>query len=101
MRAGQVWWRQRAAPIPHPPLPRSIHQLPLTSPSLPASPSFIWRRYGDGSVRLTVEENVILPGVPEAKLVALQADPLFQRFPIHGGELSFLHLSFHGGECAP
>jgi hypothetical protein len=45
-------------------------------------------RYGDGSVRLTVEENVIVPNVPEAKLAQLQADPLFsQRFPISGGEM--------------
>jgi ferredoxin-nitrite reductase len=39
-------------------------------------------------VRLTVEENVIVPNVPEAKLAQLQADPLFsQRFPISGGNL--------------
>ncbi|PRW21087.1 ferredoxin--nitrite reductase [Chlorella sorokiniana] len=43
--------------------------------------------YGDGSVRLTVEENVIVPNVPQERLAALQADPLFQRFPVQGGNL--------------
>lgn len=44
-------------------------------------------KYGDGTLRLTVEENVIIPNVPEEKLAALQAEPIFQRFPIHGGPL--------------
>lgn len=43
-------------------------------------------RYGDGTVRLTVEENVVIPNVPEAQVEALQQEPIFQRFPIHGGE---------------
>lgn len=37
-------------------------------------------------MRFTVEENVIIPNVPEDRLEALQAEPLFARFPIHGGE---------------
>ena len=37
-------------------------------------------------MRLTVEENVILPNVPQERLAVLQADPLFQRFPVDGGE---------------
>lgn len=44
-------------------------------------------RYGDGTVRMTVEENVIIPNVPEANLAALQAEPVFQRLPIGGGNL--------------
>lgn len=44
-------------------------------------------RYGDGSVRLTVEENVIIPNVPENKLEALQKETLFERMPIQGGPL--------------
>ena len=44
-------------------------------------------QYGDGTVRLTVEENVVIPNVPEANLAALQAHPLFQRFHINGGSL--------------
>lgn len=45
----------------------------------------IAERYGDGTVRVTVEENVIFPNVPESNLVAMQQEPLFQRFPIFGG----------------
>lgn len=44
-------------------------------------------RYGDGTVRLTVEENVIIPNVPEANLAALQAHPVFERLPINAGPL--------------
>ena len=44
-------------------------------------------RYGDGTVRLTVEENVIIANVPEANLQALQAEPIFQKLPIFGGQL--------------
>ncbi|KAL4420572.1 hypothetical protein ABPG75_010228 [Micractinium tetrahymenae] len=44
-------------------------------------------KYGDGTLRLTVEENVIIPNIPEDRLAALQAEPIFQRFPIHGGPL--------------
>ena len=35
--------------------------------------------YGDGSVRLTVDENVVFPNVPADRVAALLADPLFQR----------------------
>ena len=53
----------------------------------PAPPDHVCAcRYGDGTVRLTVEENVVLPNIPADRLEALQAEPLFQRFPIHGGE---------------
>ena len=34
---------------------------------------------------MTVEENVIIPNVPEQHLEALQAEPIFQKFPIHAG----------------
>ena len=44
-------------------------------------------RYGDGTVRMTVEENVVIPNVPESKLAALQAEPVFLRLPIGGGPL--------------
>ncbi|KAG7671214.1 hypothetical protein KSW81_003352 [Nannochloris sp. 'desiccata'] len=44
-------------------------------------------KYGDGSVRLTVEENIIIPNVTEANLAALQAEPVFQRLEIQAGPL--------------
>lgn len=37
-------------------------------------------KYGDGQMRLTVEQNFILPGVPDAKIQALLAEPLLQKF---------------------
>jgi hypothetical protein len=42
---------------------------------------------------VTVEENVVIPNVPEAQLAALQADPLFQRFPLHGGKSAWSGLA--------
>ncbi|KAL3141562.1 hypothetical protein ABBQ32_004808 [Trebouxia sp. C0010 RCD-2024] len=44
--------------------------------------------YGDGTLRLTVEQDVIFPNVPEANLEAMQKEPLFQRFQINPGNLS-------------
>lgn len=38
--------------------------------------------YGDGTVRFTVDENVVFPNVPAAKVDSMLADPLFQRFVI-------------------
>jgi ferredoxin-nitrite reductase len=38
--------------------------------------------YGSGELRLTIEQNVILTNVPDAKLAALQQEPLLQRFSI-------------------
>jgi ferredoxin-nitrite reductase len=38
--------------------------------------------YGSGELRLTIEQNVILPNVPDAKLAALKQEPLLQRFSI-------------------
>lgn len=43
--------------------------------------------YGDGTVRLSVEENVIIPNVHERHLDEIREHPLFQRFPIEGGPL--------------
>ena len=31
---------------------------------------------------------MVIPNVPEAKLAEMQAEPIFQRFPIHAGELA-------------
>jgi len=36
--------------------------------------------YGSGEVRLTVEQNVIIPHVPDERLEALQGEPLLERF---------------------
>lgn len=38
--------------------------------------------YGSGEIRLTVEQNVILPNVPDSRLEALLQEPLLQKFSI-------------------
>ena len=38
-------------------------------------------RYGTGEIRLTVGQNVILPGVPDAKIGDLTEEPLLQELP--------------------
>ena len=35
--------------------------------------------YGDGTVRFTVDENVIFPNVPDAKVPSMLADPVFSK----------------------
>lgn len=42
--------------------------------------------YGDGTLRLTCEENIVFTNVPEAKVDAMLAEPLFQRFKVNPGE---------------
>ncbi|PPS45030.1 ferredoxin--nitrite reductase [Chroococcidiopsis sp. TS-821] len=36
--------------------------------------------YGDGEIRLTVEQNLIIPNIPDSRLEAFLAEPLLQRF---------------------
>jgi hypothetical protein len=89
VRGSQLCSRQQSAgpePLTPPPLPAELPSLMRPPPPPPSPlPPCLLRRYGDGTVRLTVEENVVLPNVPEANLAALQAEPIFQRLPIHGG----------------
>ncbi|MGF1499764.1 MAG: ferredoxin--nitrite reductase [Elainellaceae cyanobacterium] len=44
--------------------------------------------YGNGEIRLTVEQNVILPFVPESKVAVLLTEPLLQRLQIAPPPLS-------------
>ncbi|PNH10821.1 Ferredoxin--nitrite reductase, chloroplastic [Tetrabaena socialis] len=44
-------------------------------------------QYGDGTVRITCEENVLFVNVPDAKLPQMLADPLFKRFTASPGPL--------------
>ncbi|QEY32623.1 ferredoxin--nitrite reductase [Synechococcus sp. RSCCF101] len=44
--------------------------------------------FGDGEVRLTEDQNVILSGIPASRSDALAAEPLLQRFPMHPGSVS-------------
>jgi nitrite reductase (NADH) large subunit len=38
-------------------------------------------RYGNGEIRLTVQQNLIIPNIPDSKLGALSDEPLFQELP--------------------
>jgi ferredoxin-nitrite reductase len=44
--------------------------------------------YGSGEIRLTVEENVIIPNIPDSRLEAFLAEPLLQRFSINPDTLT-------------
>lgn len=54
--------------------------------------------YGCGELRLTVEQNVIIPHVPDSRLSALLAEPLLQRFGIQPGPLSRALVSCTGAQ---
>ncbi len=54
--------------------------------------------YGSGDVRLTVEQNVIITDVPEAKLEALLAESLLQRFSPDPGALMRSLVSCTGNQ---
>ena len=47
----------------------------------------ICEKYGDGTVRVTVEQNVVIPNVSESDLQALQNEDVFKRFQIMPGKL--------------
>lgn len=44
--------------------------------------------YGDGTCRLTCEENVLWTNIPKDKVEAMAAEPIFQKFKITPGPLS-------------
>jgi ferredoxin-nitrite reductase len=48
----------------------------------------IAEKYGDGTVRLTVEQNLLFPNVPEDRLDELRQEPLFQKYMIEAPPLS-------------
>lgn len=44
--------------------------------------------YGSGEIRLTLEQNVIIPNIPDSRLEALLAEPLLERFSINPDSLT-------------
>jgi ferredoxin-nitrite reductase len=44
-------------------------------------------RYGDGTLRFSVEQDVVFPNIPEDRLADLQQEALFQRFPLDPGPI--------------
>jgi dissimilatory sulfite reductase (desulfoviridin) alpha/beta subunit len=57
-------------------------------PRLPGLQEFarIAETYGDGTTRLTCEENILFVNVPNEKLPAMLAEPIFQdKFKVNPG----------------
>ncbi len=54
--------------------------------------------YGSGELRLTVEQNVILPNVPDSRLESLLQEPLLQRFAIAPPPLTRALVSCTGAQ---
>ncbi len=54
--------------------------------------------YGTGELRLTVEQNAIVPHVPDAKLELLLSEPLLQKFPVAPNNLSRAVVSCTGAQ---
>ncbi|MBD2308889.1 ferredoxin--nitrite reductase [Chroococcidiopsis sp. FACHB-1243] len=44
--------------------------------------------YGSGEIRLTVEQNIIIPNIPDSRLGTFLAEPLLQRFSIEPDPLT-------------
>jgi len=44
--------------------------------------------YGSGEIRFTVEQNLIIPNIPDSRLEVFLAEPLLQRFSINPGTLT-------------
>ena len=47
----------------------------------------VCEKYGDGTVRITVEQNVVIPNVNESDIEALQSEGIFKKFEIAPGNL--------------
>lgn len=43
--------------------------------------------YGNGEIRLTVEQNLIIPNIPDSRLEAFLQEPLLEQFSIHPAAL--------------
>jgi ferredoxin-nitrite reductase len=54
--------------------------------------------YGSGELRLTVEENVIIPNVPDSRLESLVKEPLLERFSIDPAPLTRALVSCTGAK---
>lgn len=54
--------------------------------------------YGNGELRLTVEQNIIIPNVAEDRLPVLLEEPLLQRFSIHPSPLMRSVVSCTGAQ---
>lgn len=44
--------------------------------------------YGSGEIRLTVEQNILIPHIPDSRLEAFLSEPLLQRFSVNPNTLT-------------
>ncbi|NES04936.1 MAG: ferredoxin--nitrite reductase, partial [Okeania sp. SIO2F4] len=54
--------------------------------------------YGNGEIRLTVEQNVIIPNIPDSRLEAFLAEPLLEKFSINPQPLTRALVSCTGAQ---
>ncbi|MBD2021992.1 ferredoxin--nitrite reductase [Leptolyngbya sp. FACHB-36] len=54
--------------------------------------------YGSGEIRLTVEQNVIIPNVPDSRLHVLLQEPLLQQFTVNPDNVSRWLVSCTGSQ---
>ncbi|MBD1891718.1 ferredoxin--nitrite reductase [Coleofasciculus sp. FACHB-SPT9] len=54
--------------------------------------------YGNGEMRFTVEQNVIIPNIPDSRLDACLAEPLLERFSINPDPLARSLVSCTGSQ---
>ncbi|MBE9005983.1 ferredoxin--nitrite reductase [Fortiea sp. LEGE XX443] len=54
--------------------------------------------YGSGEIRLTVEQNIIIPNISDACLTTLLTEPLLERFSINPGALARSLVSCTGAQ---
>lgn len=54
--------------------------------------------YGNGELRLTVEQNVIIPNIPQTRIDTFLQEPLLDKFAIHPGVLSRSLVSCTGAQ---
>ncbi|MBD1944571.1 ferredoxin--nitrite reductase, partial [Coleofasciculus sp. FACHB-712] len=54
--------------------------------------------YGNGEMRFTVEQNVIIPNIPDSRLDACLAEPLLERFSINPAPLARSLVSCTGSQ---
>jgi ferredoxin-nitrite reductase len=54
--------------------------------------------YGSGEIRLTVEQNVIIPNIPDSRLQPFLAEPVLERFSINPAPLTRTLVSCTGAQ---
>lgn len=54
--------------------------------------------YGNGEIRLTVEQNILIPNIPDSRLEAFLKEPVLERFSINPEPLSRALVSCTGAQ---